>query len=472
MKKLNLKIILAIAILFYSAKSFSQTTTTTILYDASSNLSTTKCNVFDPPVNVGGKLHTGVIGGATFSTANGLTLPTNYTFSSGQTNRTDYRISYSFKSGYAYRIEVTTFGTASNSTAYPFLGAALFTTGGLPYTSTSCGAGDIAGFPQLGTVFIIQVNNTPTLYSPSSANFTSPNNYDYLVLEATCSAAQDISDLLYIQKIKIVETPPVSFTLPATTSVPCGSTTAKTFTVTNVYSTTGVTNHNWNLGTTPNNWLYNGVAAPATVSTGIANSINLTPACGTVPKNISATVTANLTAYSTNTSTVSITPPVMSIDNNNPICTSQNYSITGFPSCNASVVWSASPTGIVTPNTSTSTTPTFTKAASGNVTLTATVTACGVVQPALTKAVRVGGYSSGDYNITGPSSSCKNSTVNFSTNSLPGATNYIWFWPSGWTYNSGQGTTSLSVRTNTVSGAVGVRVANACDAGVAQVSNL
>ena len=47
-------------------KSFSQTTTT-ILYDASSNLSTTKCNVFDPPVNVGGKLHTGVIGGARFS---------------------------------------------------------------------------------------------------------------------------------------------------------------------------------------------------------------------------------------------------------------------------------------------------------------------------------------------------------------------------------------------------------------------
>jgi len=68
MKKINLKIILVIGILFYSAKSFSQTTTTTILYDASSNLSTTNCNVFNPPVNVGGLLHTWVIGGATFST--------------------------------------------------------------------------------------------------------------------------------------------------------------------------------------------------------------------------------------------------------------------------------------------------------------------------------------------------------------------------------------------------------------------
>lgn len=127
MKKINLKIILAIVILFYSAKSFCQTTTTTILYDTSSHLSTTKCNVFDPPVNVGGKLHTGVIGAATFSTANGLTLPTTYTFSTLQTKRSDYRISYPFKSGYIYRIEVTASGYASNSTAYPSLGAALFT---------------------------------------------------------------------------------------------------------------------------------------------------------------------------------------------------------------------------------------------------------------------------------------------------------------------------------------------------------
>lgn len=64
MNNLKLKIIIAIVMLFYGTQTFSQTTTT-ILYDASSGLSTTKCNVFDPPVNVGSKLHTGVIGGAT-----------------------------------------------------------------------------------------------------------------------------------------------------------------------------------------------------------------------------------------------------------------------------------------------------------------------------------------------------------------------------------------------------------------------
>lgn len=179
MKKINLKIVLAIAILFSSAKSFSQTNTT-ILYDASSNLSTTKCNVFDPPVNVGGKLHTSVIGAATFSTSNGLTLPTNYTFSTLQTKRSDFRISYPFKSGYTYRIEVAAFGYASNSTAYPSLGASLFTAAGLTFTSMSCLAGDISGLPQLGGLFKIQVNNTSTVYSPSGANFTSPNNFDYL----------------------------------------------------------------------------------------------------------------------------------------------------------------------------------------------------------------------------------------------------------------------------------------------------
>lgn len=84
----KLKIItIAIAMLFCGTQTLSQTTTT-ILYDASSGLSTTQCNVFDPPVNVGGKLHTGVIGGATFSTANGLDLPTSYTiFIANKKNR-------------------------------------------------------------------------------------------------------------------------------------------------------------------------------------------------------------------------------------------------------------------------------------------------------------------------------------------------------------------------------------------------
>ena len=89
---------------------------------------------------------------------------------------------------------------------------------------------------------------------------------------------------------------------------------------------------------------------------------------------------------------------------------------------------------------------------------------CGIKQ-ALTSTFSIGGYSSSDYSVSGPSVSCQNQTVYFSTNQLPGATNYAWFWPSDWTYQSGQGTYSLAVKTATSSGPVGVRVANACDAG-------
>lgn len=89
---------------------------------------------------------------------------------------------------------------------------------------------------------------------------------------------------------------------------------------------------------------------------------------------------------------------------------------------------------------------------------------CGLHQT-LTKTFSIGGFSSADYPVSGPSSSCTNQTVYFSTNQLPGATNYTWFWPSGWAYVSGQGTYSITLRTGTTSGSVGVRVSNVCDAG-------
>jgi hypothetical protein len=340
MKKINLKITLAIAIFFYSAKSFSQTITT-ILYDASSNLSTTKCNVFDPPVNVGGHLHTGVIGGATFSTANGLTLPTKYTFSSAQTKRTDYRISYPFKSGYIYRIEFTAFGDVSNSTAYPSLGAQLFTAAGLNLTSTACGAVYNKDLLQLGSVLIQQLNGISTTYSPPSANFTSSFNYDYLVLEATCSAAQDITANVYIQKIKIIETAPVSFTLPPTTTFACGTTTPQTFTVTNVNGTTGITDYTWNLGSVSNHWLYNGSPAPQTISTGTIGSLSLTPVCGAVQSNVYATVTANDNTYNTNTSSISYSPLTATITGSDAFCSeTSSYQLDGLPCSNSTVVWS------------------------------------------------------------------------------------------------------------------------------------
>lgn len=102
----------------------------------------------------------------------------------------------------------------------------------------------------------------------------------------------------------------------------------------------------------------------------------------------------------------------------------------------------------------------------GMVTITGTITGlCGNFP--FSKAVRVGGFSSTDYPVTGSSVACTNTTVYYNTVDLVGATSYSWFWPQDWTYNSGQGSRYLTVVTGSSpsTGAVGVRVANDCDAG-------
>lgn len=187
MKQKSFKIVCILLIVLCNQKLLSQTTTT-ITYDTTSGLSLTKCNVFAPPLVVGGKTHTSVIGAATYSNANGLALPTNYNINANKTERSDFRISYSFKSGYSYVIKFTAFAQVSSGSSYPTIGAALFTAGGLTNTSTSCAAGDISGFPQIGSLFISGLNSTSTEYTPANGSFVSPSNYDYLLLEAYMTA--------------------------------------------------------------------------------------------------------------------------------------------------------------------------------------------------------------------------------------------------------------------------------------------
>jgi hypothetical protein len=109
---------------------------------------------------------------------------------------------------------------------------------------------------------------------------------------------------------------------------------------------------------------------------------------------------------------------------------------------------------------------TVNKYGAGNITLTATVSNSSTSY-SLNKSVHIGGYGSGDYPVSGPSSANCNGYVTYSTNQLPGATSYTWFYPGGWNYVSGQGTRYLTLVAQGSSGnyQVGVRVANACDAG-------
>jgi hypothetical protein len=102
----------------------------------------------------------------------------------------------------------------------------------------------------------------------------------------------------------------------------------------------------------------------------------------------------------------------------------------------------------------------------GKITLRASL-AYGDCNPA-GKTIYMGGFSSSDYPVSGPSSTSCGQLIDFTTNALPGATSYNWFWPSDWNYISGQGTRYLTLQTSSygaTSGYVGVRVANSCDAG-------
>lgn len=229
-------------------------------------------------------------------------------------------------------------------------------------------------------------------------------NASYLLVGAFPNTGTAKNGFIWVRKIQIIKTPPFNVT-PVNIPLTCGSTTPVTFTVNNIGGITGITNYTWDLGPAANGWVYNGSPAAQSISTSINNTLTLTPVCGNIQNNVSATVIANSSNYNTNTSTVSILQPTMSINGNSLICASSStYSITGLP-CNATVAWSASPTGVITPNTSASLNPSFSRVSDGLVTLTATISNnCGSQSTTRIKEVIVGmpnASLTGSYNYTG-----------------------------------------------------------------------
>ena len=64
--------------------------------------------------------------------------------------------------------------------------------------------------------------------------------------------------------------------------------------------------------------------------------------------------------------------------------------------------------------------------------------------------------------ISGSSTPCRNQPNVYSISAVAGATSYQWTVPSGYTIQSGQGTTSITVVAGGTSGSIGVRAVNAC----------
>ncbi|MGH2645324.1 MAG: hypothetical protein ACRDE2_15325, partial [Chitinophagaceae bacterium] len=328
-------------------------------------------------------------------------------------NGTKYRMAYNFKAGYSYVIHITASADLVGTTG-PWLRVDIDNYGG--GGGTCNGPQSIS--PNLsGNPAAIQVNSTTFIdYQFSIPNLSAA--HPTLEISAIPDQNAGLKNIL-IRKIEIIETPPpVSFTLPTSVNIPCGSTDPQTFTITNEYNSPGVTGYTWNLSSS-NGWLYNGSPAPATISTS-TNSLTLTPVCGVTPNDISATVAIGSSNYNTNTLKPVITAPPIVINGSDNICSgSQTYTAMGVP-CGAVVSWSVSPSGIVSisPNGNQ---VTLTRVNDGSVTLTAALsTPC---NGSVSKSISVGILMSGNVNNGG-----KN-TILFTVNSVaagPTLVNFSW----------------------------------------------
>lgn len=365
------------------------------------------CNVFATSTLVQNYSHQTSFGFPYYSQTDAAINLQSRPVSNSSQAATQYAISYPFKQGYTYKISLygkSTLGGANAS--LPSAAINLSNGNGGQNSITTC-TGPETKSPTFDANYGHMAFTTSWSWSPNLWDGVATQNFNYLLIagfpfQINYANDQSIS-LTHIRKIQITEiAPSPSFTLASdVSSIQCGITTPVTFTATNGANTTGVTGYTWNLGSANNGWLYNGSAAPATITTSATeNTITLTPVCGSNLSNVSATVAANGVNYNTNSSTVSVTQPLLSINGNDAICSGGLlYSINNLP-CNATVSWQVNPSGGVTIACPTCPQTAISKNIDGQVILTATVSnVCGQTV-VLTKAIALGLPSMSDGKFT------------------------------------------------------------------------
>ncbi|HMI62285.1 MAG TPA: hypothetical protein VK518_15305, partial [Puia sp.] len=268
----------------------------------------------------------------------------------GQYGITEYDVSYHFKQGYSYNIQLYTSCTLKDGTnASPWVGLAY---GIKPYLNTvtdaNCG---------LGPTFMPTKNVTYAQSAPSAGGFswltlqnTHPfdRDYDYVRIAALPSPTMSNYNTVYVRKVQIIESAPAATMTPATVVAHCGYPTNQTFTMNIQATVNNITGYTWNVPVgSPDVWMYNGAPAvfPITTST---NSLTLTANCTTsaLPA-ITATAFRADGAYATATAGSSVStslPDGVTISGPDGICGVQattQYSLSGGPSCpGSSVAWS------------------------------------------------------------------------------------------------------------------------------------
>jgi hypothetical protein len=326
----------------------AQTQTTVIDYQSWSGAS--GCNIFSAATSVPATLNSNSINVTHRSTVAQPTYDgTNSAVSLGSNTNggnpigTEYRVEYDFHQGSSYQIVINAYGIYN--VGQPNLRINIANSTG---TSSQCNGPQTIDPTLTGNLIMNNIiangifRDYTYNYSPMAAALP------YLTVSNVPNPSSG-SQTILIRKITIVETPPAtSFSLsPSSASKICGSVLSQTFTANATYIPPGATvSYLWNLGSSGNGWLYNGSAAPQTITTS-GNTLSLTAdACGTTPSNVSATATVNGTNYSAGTVTVS--SPALSISGSPYICTngSATFSIANLD-CSPTVTWSVSPSGIV-----------------------------------------------------------------------------------------------------------------------------
>lgn len=353
------------------------------------SLSTSSCNIFANATIIDNYEHLTTLGRPRYSD-NSIHLQCQKNNSTTLLT-TIYSIKYNFKAGYNYKISINYKGIKdSRDGLFPDVGLKISTINGGADANTSC----------IGPSSYLISNASTFIKAASGSNYTWANNLydvtinqtaDYLLVGAFDGPGTEHVGNIYIRKIQIVETAPTpSFTLsPTSVNKICGTALSQTFTATGTNIPPGATvSYLWNLGSSSNGWLYNGTAAPATITT-TTNTLALTAStCDIKPANITVTATVNGANYNAGTATVSLTP--FQISGPSSFCGSTaSYSIANL-GCSGSVTWSVSNSNVLLSCTSCDQ-PTLTKVTNGSVTLTATISnACGAATTTLTKNITVG----------------------------------------------------------------------------------
>ncbi len=361
----------------YTAFTYAQVTT--IDYAGSSLGSA--CNVFSPSATVSGVSHSSLAGGVSFTSGSGIKLST--TPMASPKGGTAFIVNYNFFPGDEYTIAITAVGNTAISLKTAVVpNTNQFSTSG---TSNCSPDGNVSNYALVGFGNgNFGLTTSTATYNVPAFTITGSSSVHFLIVWATGgqpSLSLDdmtISKIVISKKVTVVPTFTIS---PATFTIPCGSSSAQTFTVTNVNNTPGVTSYNWDLGSSSNGWLYNGNPAPQVISTS-GNTLTLTSTnCVNALGNITVTaVTSGATYPANNSVATDVTIPAVTVDGFNDICTTGDYSISNLP-CNASVTWSFIPAGAASLSTTTGTQTTVTKITAGKLILRANITSsCGNFQ--------------------------------------------------------------------------------------------